>query len=103
MKAVPLVGCNVELVRPFDEIEAIDLEDDLPVPRHRGRLHLFDVSVRTIAADTLRVEDADAEHKIVDGLWRTDLHPDPEPITGVIDVGRSLVPLQRDLGDSDRA
>src|SRR5262249_44356707 len=65
--AVALVDRDVELVRPFDELEAIDRERGGRLAGDLLRVHLLEIRVCTVAADAVRVEDADAEHEIIRG------------------------------------
>src|SRR5262249_41445720 len=67
--AVALVDRDIELVGPFDEIEPVDRESALGIARQSLRRHLFEIGVRAVAADAVRVEEADAKHEIV-GLLR---------------------------------
>ena len=73
--AVALVDGHVELVGAFDEIEAVDRERDLGLAGQPLRVHLLEVRVGAVAADAVGVEQADAEHEVVDRVLRADVKP----------------------------
>ena len=102
--SVARVDRDVELVRALHEVEAVDGEDDFGVAVETLRVHLLDERVRAIATDTVRVEQADAEHEIGRRRMGGHFQANGHRIAGMKHKGR-LVPLveQGDVGDLDLA
>jgi hypothetical protein len=67
---------NIKLVRPLDEIELVNREDDKTFSYQLARDATVDLRVRAVTANALGVEDADAERKITHALIRADVKPD---------------------------
>src|SRR5688500_9885466 len=55
---------DVQLIRALDELEALDCKGHGHFPVESFRIHLLDEGVRSIAAHTLGVEQADAEYEV---------------------------------------
>ncbi len=75
-KAVALVDRDVQLVGAFDEVEAVNRERRFGFARKLPWVHLFEIRVRAVTADAVRVEQPDAEHEVVGRLRRAHLQTD---------------------------
>src|SRR5438132_123058 len=73
-KAVSLVDRDVQFVRAFDEIEAVDRKCDGHVAGKTLRIHLLEIGVGAVTTHAVCVEQTDAEHEVVD--WMRGAHPD---------------------------
>src|SRR5437762_6375692 len=72
---------NIKLVRPLDEMELVNREDDKTFSYELARDPTVDLRIRSVTADTLGVEDADAKRKISHALVRADVKPDLDAFT----------------------
>ena len=88
--AVHAVRRDVELVGPLDQVEAFDAERAPRCsPLNSGTVEFLDVGVGAVAADAVRVEDADAEHDGLDRFRASEPSSPPSPRrpTGTPGVG----------------
>jgi hypothetical protein len=70
------VDGNVEFVGALDKIERIDRQNHHSFTGQLGRGGALDVRVGAVTADAVRVEDADAERKVIDALMGAHVEPD---------------------------
>ncbi len=63
---VDLVDGDVEFIRAFHQIQALDREPRLGVAEDPFALELFNARVRAVAADAFRVEEPDPDHEVLD-------------------------------------
>src|SRR5258708_26322058 len=82
-EAVALVDRDVDLVGALDEIEAVDGKRRFGLAAQMLRVHLLEIRVGAIAADAVRVEEADAEHEVVGRLRCARPDADRQRLAGV--------------------
>ena len=82
-EAVDFVDGDVQLVGPLDEIEAFDRERRLGLAAQTLRGELFEIGVGAVAADAVRIEQAEAEDEVVDRVRRSQRHANANRIAGV--------------------
>ena len=102
--AVEFVDGNIELIRPFHEVEALDREHGLGVAKDALGSQLFDVSVGTIAAHAFGVENPDTDDEVLDGHRRAQLQAHVDWFAAVEDVrGYAVAAGQADVDNLDLA
>src|SRR4029450_8879830 len=80
--AVALVNSDIDLICSLHQIQRVDLEADLGVTTQQFWIHLFDIGVGTVAANTVSIEHPDPKNKVLGSLMRADPESDGHRITG---------------------
>src|SRR6266513_1785655 len=89
--AVELMNRHIELVGAFNEIETLDRETRFGVAKNADRFHFLDTGIGSVAADPFRIENPDADHKILVFNWRAETDANRERLAAVKHVARLLV------------
>src|SRR3954451_12553243 len=93
-KTVDFVNRDIQLVRAFDQIEAIDHERGLGYAAETLWIQFLEVGVGSVAADAVGIEETDAEHEVLDRLGRAHFHPYRDRIAGVKDEAGLAAPVK---------
>src|SRR6476660_51871 len=87
-KAVALVNSHIKLVRALYEIQAVNRERDVSLATQPFRIHLLDVSIRSIATHPIGVEQSDPESEVVCFVMRAHLEAHVQRLSRVKDERR---------------
>src|SRR2546423_9718563 len=103
-RSVFAVDGDIEFVRSVDQVETLNRARHLGIARKLAGNGSLDMRVGAVAADTLGVEDPDAEDKIAHWLVGMDAEADLQRLARLEDVGRLTIrACQVDTGDLDLA
>src|SRR4030095_72946 len=98
------VNSDIDLICSLHQIQRVDLEADLGVTTQQFWIHLFDIGVGTVAANTVSIEHPDPKNKVLGSLMRAHPESDRHRITGVKDQCGPAAPVEKaDFRDLDIA
>src|SRR4029450_5237762 len=102
--AVALVNGDIDLICSLHQIQRVDLEADLGITSQQFWIHLFDIGVGTVAANTVSIEHPDPKNKVLGSLMRAHSEAGRHRIPGVKAQCGPAAPVEKaDFRDLDIA